>query len=330
MKERIERANQLYTERLAIVGPYANMGMSRRELEFALIIGARQDFTKAVIDDVLMQARKNGDIRKLPALEKKLIGKDESTMTDEQMQKGVIKRLVAREILTQKKAEMPKDRAGWNNIMEAMGDVDKQLGVVENLLKRGGSISDAMKIAKLEYPETQEPIVRFAQELAEKGMIDEDLLRYNQLVRICRNNGIELPTFAHSIVLEAFFTARKALDREEDMGPISKYNKLRDMFVNEEDDNESLSLAEFEDFIGGIDVDQGYKEDDIGLYKLGKDGEKYRFPIGVSDGGQIIFDSTEYMQKREESRDNVGTSRQEGRQTKAAREVMERERTHKL
>ena len=329
-QERRERADQRYRERLAAVAPYANMGMSRRELDFALIIGANQDFTKAVIDDVLARGKRHGHIRILTKEEETLIRQDNSAMTDEQAQDRVLKCLIVKETLAKREAKMPEDRGEWNKVIEAIGDIDRPLGIVKNLLNRGASIADAAQIARLEYPETQEPIVRFAQELVANSMINQDLLSYNELIRICREKGVELPTFAHSIVLEAFFSARIALDRKDDTRPISAYHKLRGMFVNEEDSDESLSLAQFEDSIVEINADQRYKEDGIGLYRLSEDGGKYRMPVGVDDKG-IAYDSTTLMQAREASRERVARSREGGgRQTKPAQQVLSWEINHPL
>ena len=302
-------------KRWEVVGRFAVMGMHKREIVYAAAIKAEEGYSQYRISQILTWAKNNEYLPTLTGEEKKSIKEDDHA-TDEEIENRVLKWIVAEEILGKRERKMPQGRIEWLKVLEAMEDMDKSLSIVKSLLRRGGSISEATLIAKLNPLSSEERIVKFAQGLVENGMISNDnLLNYREIENIFQNQNIELPDFANLIVLEAFHAAQKGV-ANKDTSLIIKYNELREQFVGEES-QESLDLERLEDFISRIEIKDQYDGvDDLGSYRLDYNGNRVRRPIGIGDRGEIVFEDPDISRQRQDSRDRIDRDREKGKKTR--------------
>lgn len=292
-----------------VFGPFAQMGMHKREICAAVAITTREQPSTTTVTNTLNWAIESRGLSPLTDEEKQSIRNDQYAR-DEQVENRVLKWIVAKEILVKRGSRMPQGRIEWLKVLEAMGDIDESLSIVKSLLGRGGLISEATLIAKLSLQPTEDKTVKFAQGLVEGGMISRDnLLDHRELKNILQKHNIELSDFAISIVLEAFLAARRRVDNK-DMSLISQYNKLREQFVDEES-QESLDLEELEDIIGGIEINNNlyYGVDELGSYRLDNGGNRVRRPIGIGDHGEMVYDNPNLIRQRWDSRNRVDTDK---------------------
>lgn len=288
-----------------VLEPFAQMGMHKREICAAVAITTREQLPTTSVTNTLKWAIER---RRLPSLtdEEKQSVKNDQYAKDEEVEDRVFKWLVAKEILVKRGSRMSQGRIEWLKVIEAMGDMDESLSIVKSLLGRGGSISEATLIAKLNLQSTEDKIVNFAQGLVEGGMISrENLLDHRELKNILQKHNIELSSFAISIVLEAFIAARRGI-ANKDMSLISKYNELREQFLDQESQG-SLDLEQLEDIIGGIEINQNpyYGVDHLGSYRLDGDGNRVRRPICIGDNGKMVYDNPDFGIQRQYSRNRV-------------------------
>lgn len=323
-----ERAESraVFEKRKSNVVSFAEMGLNTDEIKLALVIAAREDISYDEINSILTTAITRGILPK-----KEHSGKFNVSLTGEEQVNKVFKLVIAREMIdSAETVTKPQGKNEWERVVESMGDIDKPLDIVKKLLRRGVSLSDAIQIAKLEYTPTEDPIVRFAQELAaDDGIIPNRRSEFDQLILICSENKIRLPHISYYIVLEAFLNARKGIKtKPQDLNLLNRYQELRDMFFNEE--TIEPKLDDLEDRIGEIDDNIVYRADEVGFYRLGDNGRRYRVPIGFDDNGIIIVDSPILNIQRCQSRDRIRAARLEGKSTIAEKSAILWDMNHPL
>ena len=316
-----EKSESFFEKRMSNILEFAGMGMNLGEIQLAFNISLREEIIPTDIKIYLKRSVIDKRFKEFDMRHKRHLTKNGDLLTDEQ-RNIVLKLLIAREqITTAEKVKKPQGKDEWEKVVKSMGDIDEPLDIVKKLLGKGMSLSDAMQIAKFEHIPTQEPIVRFAQELAAvDGMISKDKSEFDQLVKICKQNSIQLSHIAYYIVIEASLNARKGIKtRPQDSTLFNRYQELRNMFFSEENEDaneptELQKLSRLEDSIYKIDDSLVYRVDEVGSYRLDRDGEKLRIPIGV-DGGHIVFDSLVLNDQRAASRDRVAAFRLKGNTT---------------
>lgn len=307
-----------HEEIFSLIKPYAQMGMTVREIEFAISILGKLDVPRDLIAASLAVARRRGDI---PRAEKQRIISTisgESITADDTLQESVNEWLIAKEILVRGKVELPQGRDEWGKAVREMKKnyEPESLRNVKRLLNRGAPVGDAVQIAKIDGQETKDPIIGFAQMLVANGFIGEDQADVFKLNRICREKETELPSFAHGVILESFIKARKAL-KYGDSKWIREYCAIRENSFLEEASDDSEKLAKLEDALSEADTwgVESLNIDHIGFYRISEGGGKYRMPVGISEHGTIIFDNPDLRERREELRERNAAARFSGRQS---------------
>ena len=277
-----------------IVKPYMEMGMTVREAEFAVLIVERRVIANSEIFRVLNRARSTGVVPNFAIVrDRKLRRGDDPKNVGNKLHDNVIDLLTAKELLVRGGADMPKGRAEWDRVVKEMKKAyePRSFHLVKLLLSRGATISEATQIAQLEFPQTKDPIVKFAQELLATGMISLDLSDHRALRDICKGRDIELPSFAHRVVLEALIHTHDGLSRDDD-NPIGEYKKLRVNVFGEEASEQSRELEYLEDVVS--EAGNNYKfevtfgEDEKGSFRWDRYG-KWRYPSGIGEGGEITY-----------------------------------------
>lgn len=315
-----EEIGAVLGRRMLKIVSFAEMGLNAKEIRLGLIIEARENVPLDEINSILTTAITKGSLPK-----KGHSGKLEVPATREEQIDKVLRRLFAKKMLPEEKANMLHGSAEWDRVVESMGNIDKPLDIVKKLLMRGISLSDSMQIAKLEHTPTEDPIARFAQELAKEGIVGTDLSNHYQLCLIFDQNLIERPSSAHMVILETLIAARKGI-RAKDLTILNKYKELRDRSFNEKsggESKESEKLGMIEDFIRGKDDNLEYRTDGEGsLYRNGTNGERLLTVVTISDGGQPIFDNSVLSGQRDASRKKIAAEDKRKSTTVVRQEIL--------
>ena len=134
----------------------------------------------------------------------------------------------------------------------------------------------------------------FARMLLSDGLIPEDCSGWRQMQNLYEKSGRILPeNFAVKLRLEFFYQAVKR-GREGDNSLLILYKNLGEKVDSEWFDE---SLAGEEDFISIFVQNDliGLREDELGLFRIDNDGNRWRQPIASGENGGIIFDSTQQL-----------------------------------
>lgn len=277
-----------------ILKPYMEMEMTVREAEFAVLIVERRVIANSEILRVLNRVRSAGVVPNFAIVrDRKLRREDDPKNIGNKLHDEVIDLLVAKEFLVRGGANMPKGRPEWDRVVKEMKETyePRSFHLVKLLLSRGATISEATQIAQLEFPQTKDPIVKFAQELVATDMIGSDLSNHRALRDICKGGGIKLPSFAHGVVLEALIHTHDALSRDDD-NPIGEYKKLRVSAFGEEVSEESQTLEDLERVTGEAIDNYSFVvvfgEDERGSFRQDRHG-KWRYPAGIDESGGFTY-----------------------------------------
>lgn len=263
-----ELRNKITRERWeGILRPIVTMGINdKSEIEYAVVIITGEELPESQIAPTLTWARKNGYFLHPNKNPNTAIQKE--TLTEEESKNRVI-RVVVRNMLVNVPGE-PE---------EIEGRIDKSLHILKRLLDRGALIGDAVQIAKLDGREAESPVVRFAQEVVEAGMIGEDLSNHHDLSGIFKQKNTKLLPFAYRIILEAFISAKKEALRREDT-KLLRYIQLRDsLFPDGGKSKEASVLVKLESVLDGLEMGNEYVDDLGYYYKLDRNGNRSRTPI---------------------------------------------------
>lgn len=312
--ERAESAESgaIFEKRTLNILSFAEMGMNAEEIKLGLIVIAREDVSLDEINNVL---RTTVTKKILPKNEHS--AKDDASLTEDERVNKVLKLLIAREMLrAPENINKPQGKSEWEGVVASMGEMGQSLGVVKKLLSRGVSLPSSMQIAKLERTPSQEPTVRFAQELAfTDGMITGDLSKSYQLIVICKDNNIELPSLAYYIVFEAFLNAKESKGiSPKDLALLNKYQELKDIVFkkktgNADSSKELRKLNGLENSISRIDDSLVYRMDTRGRYRVNLDGRKLYTPMTYDEDGRMVVDDLNNYMRRARSRDRVRVAR---------------------